>query len=233
MGNELGIVLLSGGMDSAVVAAMARQSCELALLHVNYRQKTEDRELRAFQEIAHFYATPEERRLVVDIDYLRAIGGSSLTDPSLAVADSDPDERGIPQTYVPFRNAHLLCIAVSWAEVIGAGKIFIGAVEPDGPGYPDCRPAFYEAFNRLAQAGTKPSTQVEAVTPLIHMTKAEIVEAGSVLGAPFHLTWSCYGSNDRPCGVCDSCVLRRRAFQEAGVADPLPLWNRTHRNSSH
>ena len=221
MGSELGIVLLSGGMDSAVVAAIARQSCELALLHVNYRQKTEDRERRAFQEIAEFHAVSGERQLVVDLDYLRTIGGSSLTDPSIMVADPDPDERGVPQTYVPFRNAHLLCIAVSWAEVIGAGKIFIGAVEPDGPGYPDCRPAFYDAFNRLAQAGTKPNTQVQVVTPLIHMTKAEIVKTGSALGAPFHLTWSCYRASDRPCGTCDSCVLRRRAFEQAGVTDPI------------
>ncbi len=219
MARELAIALVSGGMDSCVAAAVAAKKHELALLHVGYGQRTQKRELRAFEEIADFYGV--ERRLVADISYLGDIGGSSLTDPEMRVESADPGREGIPTSYVPFRNTHFLAIAVSWAEVMGAGRIFIGAVEPDSSGYPDCRREYYTAFNELVRAGTKPETEIEVVAPLIKMKKAEIIELGAKLGAPLHLTWSCYNNNDTPCGDCDSCALREKGFREAGIADPI------------
>ena len=213
------IALVSGGMDSCVAAAVAAKDHELALLHVGYGQRTQRRELHAFEEIADFLGV--ERRLVADISYLGRIGGSSLTDPNMQVEAADLDREGIPTSYVPFRNTHFLAIAVSWAEVIGARKIFIGAVEPDSSGYPDCREVFYEAFIELIRAGTKPETEIEVVAPLIQMRKAEIVGLGIELEAPLHLTWSCYKSDNVPCGECDSCALREKGFKEAGVADPI------------
>lgn len=219
-------MLVSGGMDSCVAAAIAQQAFRTAFLHVNYGQRTEARELRAFHEIADFYKA--EKRLAVSIEHLRVIGGSSLTDAKMPVPDAsfhaleEARTRSIPTTYVPFRNAHLLAIAVSWAEVIGANKIFIGAVEEDSSGYPDCREIFYKAFNKAIEAGTKPETQIEILTPLIHMKKHDIVRKGVELGAPLHLTWSCYQSSDRACGRCESCMLRLKGFQEAGVQDPIP-----------
>ena len=216
--RELAVVLVSGGMDSCVAAAIAAESYRLACLHVNYRQRTEQRELECFHRIAQHYGA--ERTLVADLEHLGRIGGSSLTDRDLTVAPSESAD-GIPLTYVPFRNANLLCAAVSWAEVIGARKIFIGAVEQDSPGYPDCRVAFYKAFNELVRVGTRPETDIEVITPLIGMRKHEIVRKGVELGAPFHLTWSCYAREDVPCGACDSCLLRAQAFEQAGANDPL------------
>ena len=217
--KELAIVLVSGGVDSCVAAAIANLKYELAFLHLNYRQRTEERELQAFHDIADFYKV--KRRLITDIDYLSQIGGSSLTDESIEVTPAHAGGSAIPASYVPFRNTHLLSIAVSWGEVIGASKIFIGASQPDSPGYPDCRPEYYEAFNRLIEVGTRPETTIEVVTPLIHLQKKEIVLKGAELRAPLHLTWSCYRRNDVACGVCHSCVHRRKAFQEAGVPDPI------------
>lgn len=221
MEKDLAVVLVSGGMDSCVTAAAAQAGHRLAFLHVNYGQRTEDRELRAFNELAdHFHV---ERRLVVSIEHLKIIGGSALTDAAIAVPDANSGmASSIPVTYVPFRNAHLLAIAVSWSEVIGAKEIHIGAVEEDSSGYPDCREVFYEAFNRAIETGTKPETRVRIVTPLIHLKKSEIVRKGIELDAPFRLTWSCYRSSDRACGRCESCVLRLRGFQDAGVTDPIP-----------
>jgi len=218
--RPLAVVLASGGMDSCVTAAIASLDYRLAMLHVGYGQRTEQRELRAFQALADFYKA--ERRLVCRIDHLSQIGGSSLTDAAVAVERANLERKDIPSSYVPFRNAHFLSIAVSWGEVLGAKKIFIGAVAEDSSGYPDCRPEYYEAFNRVIVAGTKPETQLEIVTPVIHMRKSEIVRRGAELGAPFELTWSCYQAEDVACGVCDSCALRLRAFEEAGVPDPLP-----------
>ncbi len=220
MPQDLAIVLLSGGMDSCVTAALAARQHELALLHVSYGQRTAERERRAFEQIADFYQIT--RRLVCSLDHLKAIGGSSLTDDTIPVADAALESPEIPASYVPFRNAHLLSIAVSWGEVIGARKIFIGAVEQDSSGYPDCRQAFYDAFQRAVELGTKPQTRLEIVTPLIRLRKSEIVRRGVELGAPFHLTWSCYRNSDVACGRCDSCVLRMRAFAQAGVKDPIP-----------
>ena len=219
MKKERAIVLASGGMDSCVTVAIAAQNYDLALMHVRYGQRTQDREREAFRSIADHYRVPESRRLVVDVDHLRLIGGSSLTDDSIDVPEADLDRDGIPNSYVPFRNANMLSIAVSWAEVIGATKIFIGAVEEDSSGYPDCRREFYDAFNHLIDVGTKPETHIEIVTPLIAMKKSEIVARGIALEAPLHLTWSCYRSEDKACGRCDSCALRLRGFREAGESD--------------
>ncbi|MGE5174164.1 MAG: 7-cyano-7-deazaguanine synthase QueC [Betaproteobacteria bacterium] len=228
MNKELAVVLVSGGMDSCVCAAVANERYRLAFLHVNYGQRTEARELTSFNDIADYYQA--EKRLSVSVDHLRMIGGSSLTDEKIPIPETDslktqnskPKTSSIPSTYVPFRNAHLLSIAVSWAEVIGAAKIFIGAVEEDSSGYPDCRETFYQAFNKVIETGTKPETRVEIVTPLIHLKKSEIVRKGVDLGAPFHLTWSCYQNSERACGRCESCVLRLKGFKEAGVKDPIP-----------
>ena len=247
------VVLLSGGMDSCVTGAIAAQECRLAALHVSYGQLTEARERRAFEEICNYYGIAE--RLVINQSYLGRIGGSALTDARIPLREADPsaselgnrrndtdvsfrgtgnrstgwasrEAAGIPASYVPFRNAHFLAAAVSWAEVIGAERIYIGAVEPDSSGYPDCRPEYYRIFNRLIEAGTRPETQVEILTPLIHLRKHEIVKKGVELEAPFHLSWSCYRSSETACGTCDSCALRLRAFEQAGVSDVIPYSSR-------
>jgi 7-cyano-7-deazaguanine synthase len=212
------VVLLSGGMDSCVCAAQAARDFDPAALHVSYGQRTEERERKAFFGICERLGIRD--RLLVKNQALREIGGSALTDANIAVPESHAMGREIPVTYVPFRNAHFLSVAVSWAEVLGAERIYIGAVEQDSSGYPDCRPAYYDAFNQVIRAGTKEGN-IEIVTPLIALRKHQIVRLGLELGAPFDLTWSCYSREDRACGVCDSCVLRLRAFQEAGVADPI------------
>jgi 7-cyano-7-deazaguanine synthase len=257
------VVLLSGGMDSCVTAAIARETHELALVHASYGQRTEARELRAFCEIADFYSVRE--RLVVRLEHFSQIGGSALTDARIAVPErglqglKPPEIKGglnvaakaathnataqgaakqasshyggsklphsmseIPVTYVPFRNAHLLSVAVSWAEVIGARAVYIGAVAEDSSGYPDCRPEYYRAFQQVVKEGTKPETQIEIITPVIHLRKSAIIREGIRLGAPLHLTWSCYQFGEEACGACDSCVLRLRAFAEAGAEDLIP-----------
>jgi 7-cyano-7-deazaguanine synthase len=213
------VVLLSGGMDSSVCAALAVRDHDTAAVHISYGQRTEERERRSFLAICERLNI--HGKLVVRNEALRAIGGSALTDATIAVPRAEKVGHSVPVTYVPFRNAHFLAVAVSWAEVLGAEKVYIGAVEPDSSGYPDCRPAYYEAFNKVVQAGTKDG-RIEIVTPLIAMRKAEIVRLGLELGAPFDLTWSCYSREDRACGVCDSCALRLRAFETAGVKDPIP-----------
>lgn len=218
--QDLAVVLVSGGMDSCVTAAIAAQHHTLAFLHANYGQRTERRELRAFDDLAEYFQV--QRRLVVPLHHFRTIGGSSLTDQSIPVAQADLGATEIPTSYVPFRNATLLSIGVSWAEVLGARALYVGVVEEDSSGYPDCREEFFEAFRTLVHAGTKPSTRIDIVTPLIHLSKQEIVKKGVSLGAPFRLTWSCYQREDLACGVCDSCALRLRGFQTAGVDDPIP-----------
>jgi len=244
------VVLLSGGMDSCVTAALAARSNTLALLHASYGQRTERRERQAFDAIADFYGVRD--RLVARLDHFRAIGGSALTDPALAVPEREElsdlaiEEKQIPHagqkrrvrddkrrsgaeipiTYVPFRNAHFLSIAVSWAEAIGATSVWIGAVAEDSSGYPDCRPEYYRAFQELVRAGTRPETRIEIVTPVIQMRKSDIIRRGIELGAPLQLTWSCYQGEQEACGACDSCLLRLRAFEEAGVTDPIPYRTR-------
>ena len=217
--KPLAVVLVSGGMDSCVTAAIASHDYDLAFMHLNYSQKTERRELKAFNDIADHYNV--EKRLVVDARFFNIIGGSSLTDDTIAVSAADLENKEIPSSYVPFRNANILAMATSYAEVIGATKIFIGAVEEDSSGYPDCRQDFYDAFNKVIEIGTKPSTQIQIVTPLIHLKKSDIILRGSELNAPFHLSWSCYQSEDEACGVCDSCALRLRGFKLAGLTDPI------------
>jgi 7-cyano-7-deazaguanine synthase len=217
----LAVCLVSGGMDSCVTAAIARaENAELAFLHVSYGQRTEAREHRAFLELADRFAIT--KRLAVSIESLKAIGGSSLTDTSLPVTEANLAPREIPTSYVPFRNAHLLAIATSWAETIRARRIYIGAVAEDSSGYPDCRPEFYQAFQLAINAGTRPETRIEIATPVIDLSKADIVRRGLELEAPLELTWSCYAAEDRACGRCDSCALRLRAFRSAGTSDPIP-----------
>ena len=218
--SSLAVCLVSGGMDSCVTAAIANEENDaLAFLHVSYGQRTEARERQAFEELAHHYRVA--KRLVVSIEHLKLVGGSSLTDADIPVSDANLSSTEIPTSYVPFRNSHLLSIATSWGEVIGARRLYIGAVAEDSSGYPDCRPEFYEAFQRVIDLGTKPETRITIVTPVIHLRKSEIVKRGIELGAPLHLTWSCYQADDRACGRCDSCALRLRAFAEAGVRDPI------------
>jgi 7-cyano-7-deazaguanine synthase len=218
--RPLAVVCVSGGMDSAVTAALAAREHRLAFLHANYGQRTEAKELACFHALAdHFGA---ESRLVVDFTDLRQIGGSSLTDASVPVREGEPVDGVVPTSYVPFRNAHLLAAAVSWGEVLGARALFVGAVWEDSSGYPDCRPEFYRAFEEAIRLGTRPETSLRIETPVIAMTKAEIVRQGLALGVPFAKTWSCYQGEDVACGACESCRLRRRGFQEAGAADPIP-----------
>ncbi len=217
------VVCLSGGMDSSVCASLAARDYEVYAVHFSYGQRTEARELLSAQDVARIIGAKELLHLKIDL--FRRIGGSALTDPTIAVPVAAADESSIgsevPVTYVPFRNAHFLSAAVSWAEVLGAKTVFIGAVEQDSSGYPDCRPAYYEAFNQLIRMGTKDG-DIRVVTPLIAMRKSEIVRLGVELGAPFHVSWSCYSGETEACGVCESCVLRLRAFREAGAVDPIP-----------
>jgi 7-cyano-7-deazaguanine synthase len=218
---SLAVVLMSGGMDSCVTAALAReQGYDLCGLHITYGQRTEGRERQAFAEIATYYEIPPERRLEATISSLTKIGGSSLTDSSMPVTTADLESQEIPTSYVPFRNAHFLATAASWAEVLGASRIFIGAVHEDSSGYPDCRPEYYAAYNEVIRLGTARG-DIRIETPIIRLSKEEIVREGARLGAPLHLTWSCYQAGDIACGVCDSCALRLRGFQRAGITDPL------------
>lgn len=220
-GLQLAICLVSGGMDSCVTAAIAnRENDELAFLHVSYGQRTETREREAFEALADHFNV--KLRLAISLEQLARIGGSSLTDAAIPVTTANLASSTIPSSYVPFRNAHMLAAAVSWGEVIEASSIYIGAVAEDSSGYPDCRPEFYEAFQSAIDTGTKPETHLTIRTPVIHMKKSEIVQKGVELGAPLHLTWSCYQESELACGNCDSCALRLRAFREAGTTDPIP-----------
>lgn len=217
--KQQAVVLASGGMDSCVTTAIASESFSLAMLHVNYGQRTQERELRAFHEIANFFHA--EKRLVISIEHLARIGGSSLTDMNMEIPPVKFASGSIPTSYVPFRNANMLSIAVSWAEVLGANAIFVGAVEEDSSGYPDCRKSFFDAFQRVIETGTKNEKPISIHTPLIHLSKKQIVQRGIELHAPFHLTWSCYKNETNACGVCESCALRLRGFAQAGIADPI------------
>lgn len=218
--TPIAVVLLSGGMDSCVTAAIARESCEPVFLHVAYGQRTEARERRAFHDITRHYGVT--RTLLARLDHLKDIGGSALTDPTRNAVDARRPGSSIPDTYVPFRNTHFLAIAVSWAEVLGARFVYIGAVQEDSSGYPDCREEYYAAFNRLVSLGTRPDTRLEVRTPLIHLSKEQIVREGLRLEAPLHLTWSCYTEQEIACGRCESCRLRLKGFRAAGVRDSIP-----------
>ena len=220
MERTLAVVCVSGGMDSALTAALAAADHDLAFLHANYGQRTAGRELACFLALADHYAA--RHRLVVEFPALRAIGGSSLTDTRIPVREGEPEAGRIPTSYVPFRNAHLLSAATSWGEVLGARAIFVGAVEQDSSGYPDCRPVFYRAFEEAIRQGTRPETSIRIETPVIGMSKADIVRRGTELRVPFAKTWSCYQAEDEACGECESCRLRLQGFAEAGVPDPIP-----------
>jgi len=217
--QDKAIIAVSGGMDSCITAAIAAKDYELVFLHVNYGQRTEKRELKSFNDIADFYGVTN--RMVVDQKHLSFIGGSSLTDKNIEVSKADLASTKIPTSYVPFRNAHILSACVSWAEVINANAIFIGAVWEDSSGYPDCKPEFFKAFEKVVEIGTKPSTQIKIVTPIINFTKKDIVLKGLELNAPLYLTWSCYQEEEEACGVCDSCAFRLKGFQLAGLEDPI------------
>jgi len=218
--SKTAVVAVSGGMDSCVTAAIANLTHRLALIHINYGQRTELRELRAFNEIADFYKA--EKRLVIDFGHFTKIGGSSLTDRSIEISKADLGNKEVPSSYVPFRNANILSACVSYAEVIGADSVFIGAVYEDASGYPDCRPDFFKAYERMVDLGTRPDTSIKIETPIIHFSKADIVKKGVGLKAPLHLTWSCYQNEESACGECDSCAFRLRGFEQAGIEDPIP-----------
>ncbi|MCF6269005.1 MAG: 7-cyano-7-deazaguanine synthase QueC [Melioribacteraceae bacterium] len=218
--KKIAVVAVSGGLDSCVTAAMASQKYELAFAHINYGQRTEARELKAFNDIADFYSV--KQKIIIDFNHLAKIGGSSLTDKSIEVGEANLEADEVPNSYVPFRNANILTACVSWAEVIGAEAVFIGAVFEDSSGYPDCRPEFFNSFNSVIALGTKPATKIEIKTPIIYMNKNEIIERGMELNAPLSLTWSCYQNEDEACGVCDSCALRLRGFQQQKIEDPIP-----------
>ncbi len=218
--SNLAICLVSGGMDSCVTAAIAKnENSAIAFLHISYGQRTENRERKAFNDIADFYNV--EKRLEISIEYLAKIGGSSLTDKSLEITEANLESKEIPTSYVPFRNANMLSIATAWAEVLRANAIYIGAVAEDSSGYPDCRPEFYAAFEKTIETGTKPETNIKIKTPIIELSKAEIVKKGKELNAPLYLSWSCYRNEDLACGTCDSCALRLRGFAQAGISDPI------------
>ncbi|MDA3843319.1 MAG: 7-cyano-7-deazaguanine synthase QueC [Candidatus Kapabacteria bacterium] len=218
--KKTAVVLLSGGMDSSLCIAEAIEAgFTPATMHLNYGQKTETRELKSFHDISDYYGI--EKRLVSDVSYLTQIGGSSLTDDAVDIEKADLDSKEIPSSYVPFRNGNILAIAAAWAEIIGAEALYIGAVEADSSGYPDCRRSFFDAFEEAVNLGTKPETNLKIITPIINLSKAEIVKRGTGLKLPFELTWSCYSDSEKACGVCDSCALRLRGFSEAGVVDPL------------
>ncbi len=218
--RKTAVVAVSGGMDSCVTAAIANESYRLAFAHINYGQRTEKKELKSFNDIADFYNV--EKRLVIDFTHLSKIGGSSLTDEKIKVTRADLSNKEIPSSYVPFRNANILSACVSWAEILKASAVFIGAVYEDSSGYPDCRPSFFSAFEKMTDEGTKPETKIKIITPVINFSKAEIVKKGTELKAPLELTWSCYQNEDEACGECDSCALRLRGFQQAGIEDPIP-----------
>jgi 7-cyano-7-deazaguanine synthase len=218
--KPLAVVCVSGGMDSAVTAALAAEGHRTAFLHANYGQRTEAKELLCFHALADHYGAP--CRLVVDFGALRQIGGSSLTDAAIPVREGEPVDGVVPTSYVPFRNAHLLAAAVSWAEVLGAAAVFVGAVWEDSSGYPDCRPEFYRAFEQAVRLGTRAAEALRVETPLISLSKADIARRGGELGVPFEKTWSCYQASERACGRCESCRLRLRGFREAGLSDPIP-----------
>ena len=217
--KDIAVIALSGGLDSCVTASIANQNYELAFAHFNYGQRTEKRELKAFNQIADFYNV--DKRLIIDYSHLSKIGGSSLTDDNINVSKADLTSKEIPTSYVPFRNANILSACVSWAEVLAAKAVFIGAVFEDSSGYPDCRPDFFEAFQKIIDFGTKPETSIKIVAPIINLSKAEIVEKGVELKAPLGLTWSCYQNENEACGECESCALRLRGFQQAEIEDPI------------
>jgi 7-cyano-7-deazaguanine synthase len=219
------VCLLSGGMDSATLVYLARdRGYQLFCLHFNYGQRTERRERDSARKIAELAGA--EDLVEIDLTYLTRFGGSSLTDRRLPVDRYHDESRGIPNTYVPFRNANLLSIATSYAEASGADAVFIGVQSQDYSGYPDCRPQFIEAFQQLVNVGTRDETCIRIVAPFLSMNKQDIIRLGMSLGVPYQYTWSCYQSEERACGVCGACHFRRTAFESLGFEDPIPYEER-------
>ncbi len=219
MGKPCAVVAVSGGLDSCVTTAIAQKDYDLALVHINYGQKTEKKELESFHKIADYFNV--NKKMVIDFSHFQKIGGSSLTDKTMEVTKADLDNSEVPSSYVPFRNGNILSACVSWAEILEAKAVFIGAVFEDSSGYPDCRPDFFKAFENAVNLGTKPETKIKIETPIIELSKKEIIKLGLELKAPLELTWSCYSNEDEACGTCDSCALRLRGFQSLGVVDPI------------
>ena len=217
--KNIAVIAVSGGLDSCVTATIAQQDYEIAFAHFNYGQKTEKRELKAFNQIADYYNV--DKRLIIDYSHLSKVGGSSLTDKSIKISQADLKSEEIPTSYVAFRNANILSACVSWAEVLKAKAVFVGAVFEDSSGYPDCRPSFFKAFDKMIDLGTKPETSIKIITPIINLSKAEIIKKGIELKAPIHLTWSCYQNENSACGVCESCAFRLRGFQQVEIEDPI------------
>ncbi|WP_276252952.1 7-cyano-7-deazaguanine synthase QueC [Halomontanus rarus] len=218
--HKRAVVLLSGGMDSATAAFEARdRGYDIHALHTSYGQRTEDRELECARRLAADLDAAEFRR--VETGHLAAIGDSSLTDDGMTVVDADTESDEIPTSYVPFRNANLLSMAVSYAEANDCEAVFVGAHSEDFSGYPDCRPEFFEAFERVVDVGTKPETEISIEAPFVEWSKTDIAERGTALEVPFDHTWSCYRANEPACGTCDSCAFRLEAFQTIGVRDPI------------
>jgi len=222
--RETAVCLVSGGMDSATTLAIARQDYNVAAMHAYYGQLTQDREIKAFRDLVSYYDI--KNSMTFSLSHLHQIGGSALTDPDIEVSIEGVRKDTVPSTYVPFRNAHLLSAAVSWAEVLKATRVFIGVVEEDSSGYPDCRQSFIEQFEKAVDEGTLPTTKIKIVAPVLHMSKTEIVKKGHEIGVPYELTWSCYVNTEKACGVCDSCRLRLAAFKNAGYEDPIPYEER-------
>jgi 7-cyano-7-deazaguanine synthase len=214
------VCLLSGGMDSSTIAYLARnEGYDILALHLNYGQRTEEKERACARKIAGMLDAKDF--VEVDVGYFSRFGSSSLTDPKIAVEGFDPARAHVPNTYVPFRNANLLSIATSYAESRNADAIFIGVQSLDYSGYPDCRPQFIDAFQRVIDLGTKDTTHISLNTPFITMTKADILRVGLALGVPYKDTWSCYRNNTKACGTCGSCHFRKEAFAQVGIPDPI------------
>jgi len=214
------VCLLSGGMDSSTLAYHAKsKGYNILALHLNYGQRTEGKELASAKKIASLLEA--EAFIEISLDFFTKFGSSSLTDKEIAVEKFDPARVHLPNTYVPFRNANLLAIATSFAEACGADAIFIGVQALDYSGYPDCRPEFIDAFQKVIDLGTKDTTKITLFTPFIHMTKADILREGIKLGVPYEHTWSCYKNEGKACGSCGSCHFRKEAFYEVGMKDPI------------
>lgn len=213
------VCILSGGMDSTLASYIAKnEGYEIIAVHFNYGQRTEKKELEAFREITSLLEVHEKYE--INIPFFTQIGASALTDSSLEIPTGGV-EAGVPITYVPFRNGIFLSIATAIAEKHGAKALFIGVVQEDSSGYPDCTDTFIDKMENAMNQGTKEETQLEIITPLVHMSKAQIVTKALQLGVPLEKTWSCYANEEKACGVCDSCRLRLNGFALAEATDKI------------
>ncbi len=218
--NKKAICILSGGMDSTLSSYIAKnEGYEIIAVHFNYGQRTEKRELKAFRDICDDLGILEKYE--IDIPFFTQIGASALTDKNIDVP-TEGVKPGVPITYVPFRNGIFLSITAAIAEKEGATAMYIGVVQEDSSGYPDCTDEFIQDITKAINQGTKEETKIEIITPLVHLTKAQIVEKAIKLNVPLEHTWSCYKEENEACGVCDSCRLRLNGFKLANAIDPIP-----------